>query len=30
LIIGKVFAGILGIVVATLVAPKADFREPAA
>ncbi len=30
LIIGKVFAGILGIIVATLVAPKADYRDPAA
>lgn len=28
LIIGKVFAGILGIVIATLVAPKADYRDP--
>ena len=28
LIIGKVFAGILGIIVATLVAPKADYRDP--
>lgn len=30
LIIGKIFAGILGIVVATLVAPKADYRDPVA
>ncbi|MFA4931368.1 MAG: ethanolamine utilization protein EutH [Caldisericia bacterium] len=30
MIIGKVFAGILGIVIATLVAPKADYREPEA
>ena len=30
LIIGKLFAGILGIIVATLVAPKADYRDPVA
>jgi len=30
LIIGKVFAGILGIVIALIVAPKADFRDPEA
>ncbi len=28
MIIGKLFAGILGIVIATLVAPKADYRDP--
>jgi ethanolamine transporter len=28
LIIGKLFAGILGVIIATLVAPKADYREP--
>jgi ethanolamine transporter EutH len=28
MIIGKLFAGILGIIIATLVAPKADYRDP--
>ncbi|HEY9093689.1 MAG TPA: ethanolamine utilization protein EutH [Candidatus Cryosericum sp.] len=30
LIIGKLFAGVLGIIVATFVAPKADYRDPEA
>jgi len=30
LIIGKLFAGILGLIIATLVAPKADYRDPVA
>lgn len=30
LIIGKLFAGVLGIIIATFVAPKADYRDPEA
>ncbi len=30
LIIGKLFAGVLGVIIATFVAPKADYRDPEA